>query len=224
MGETGLAGFFQGIVGTFMSSHGCTTGAVVTAGLARIAHSVGTMMNRLFVTGLLATALFACAADPNKQANDAHDAELASQRKATETGAEQRSESRVNAAEVVRENTVATAGGTEASQESAAAGAKMKESRDVFRAKATARLEKLDARTAELKANIERARGQATTASRDALKTIETQRSMATRDLDQLPRVANEEWSRAKSSLDTQLDTLEGLVKKVATEAERFKK
>jgi hypothetical protein len=182
------------------------------------------MMIRPLVTGLLAISLCACAGDPNKQANDAHDGELASQRKATESNAEQRSESRVNAAEVMREKTDATATGSAATQDRVSADAKLSEARAIFRAKATERLEKVDARITELKALIANARARATTASRDALKVVDTQRSIVTRELDQLPRTENDEWNTAKTSLETQLDTLEGLVKKVGTEVERFKK
>ena len=182
------------------------------------------MTTRLLLgAGLLTIGLLACG-DPNKQANDAHDAELKAERKQVQDTAEQRSDTRVSAAEAQRDHTEATASGTSASQNSVAADAKLTEARDVYRAKATARLEKLDARTSELRQLVDRAGGKATTASRDALKTVDTQRSLVTRELDLLPKLANDDWDKGKTSLDTQLDNLEGLVKKAGNEVGKFKK
>ena len=178
----------------------------------------------LLVAGFFSFSLFACAGDPNKQAEDAHDAELKSERKQLQNNADDRSDTRVKAAEVQRENTEATASGSSATKDRASADAKLTEARDVYRAKATERLEKVDARTVELKALVDKAGGKAPTASRDSLKTVDTQRSMVTRELDQLPRVTNDTWQQAKTSLDTQLDSLEGLVKKAAVEVEKIKK
>jgi hypothetical protein len=179
---------------------------------------------RLFAAGLFSISVFACASDPSKQANDAHDAELKSDRKQLQSEADQRSDVRVNAAEAQRDNTEATATGTKAGKASTVADANLTEARAVYRAKATERLEKADARTTELKALVDKAGGKATTASRDALKTVETQRGMVTRELDQIPTVGNDAFNHAKTSLDTQLDSLEGLVKKAADEVGKFKK
>jgi hypothetical protein len=177
-----------------------------------------------FPLSLLTCALVACAADPNKQANDAHAADLKSERNQQEDRAENRSDQRVAAAEVLREKTEANATGTEARQESVEADAKLTEARTSYRAKATERLEKADAKTSELKQLIDRAGAKATTSSRDRLHTVETQRSMVTKELDQLPRIANDNFQQAKTSLDTQLDILEGLVKKAADEVGKFKR
>ena len=180
---------------------------------------------RLFLgAGLFTLGLFACAGDPNKQANDAHDGELKSERKQLENTADNRSGTRVTAAEGERNASEANASGSPATKDRIDADAKLTEARDIYRAKATGRLEKLDARTSELKQLVDRAAGKASTASRDALKTVETQRGLVTRELDLLPKQANDDWDRAKTSLDTQLDNLEGLVKKAANEVSKFKK
>jgi hypothetical protein len=183
------------------------------------------MTKRLLVLGaLLSISAFACASDPNKDANDAHDAELKSERKQLQTNADDRSDTSVNAAEVQRDNTRANATGTTAAKDSTAADAKLTESRDVYRAKATERLEKLDARTAELKALVDKAGGKATTASRDALKTVDTQHAMVAGQLGRLSSVANDDWNGAKTGLTSQLDSLEALVKNAASEVDKFKK
>ena len=169
-------------------------------------------------------ALFACASDPNKNANDAHEAELKAERKTVQNTADERSDQRVAAAEQQSDTTKANAGGSSASKDRAGADAKMIESRDVYRAKATERLEKADAKTAELKALVERAGGKAPTSTRDSLTTVATQRSLVTRELDQLPRISNDDFGKAKTSLDTQLDNLEGLVKQAAKEVDKIKK
>jgi len=171
-----------------------------------------------------ASLLGACASDPNKQANDAHDAELASQRKATQERADDRSDTRVRAAEVQRDDTAASASGPSATRDRTAADANLTEARAVYRAKATERLEKIDARIAELKALVAKAGAKATTASHDALRTVDSQRPMVTGQLDKLPHVANDDWKSAKESLDAQLDTLEGLTKKAGDQVDKFKK
>jgi chromosome segregation ATPase len=168
--------------------------------------------------------LFACAGDPNKQASDAHDAELESQREARQDGAEERSETRIRAAEAQREQTEANATGSSASQDRASADAKMTEARATYRAEATERMEKLDARITELKALVARAGGKATTSSRDALNTADSQRSLVARHLSEIPRVSSNEWDRAKTNIDQQLDTLEGFVKKASDEVDAFKR
>jgi hypothetical protein len=169
---------------------------------------------------LFLCSMVACAGDPAKQADSAHDAELKSERK------------QINAAEAQRDNTdaVATGGGNapatknNASANATMADAKMMEARDVARAKSTERLEKLDAKTSELKQLVDKAGGKAPTAARDSLKTVETQRGLVTSALDQFPKVSNDDFKQAKTSLDTQLDILEGLVKKATTEVGKIKK
>ncbi len=178
----------------------------------------------LLAAGLLSCFVFACAGDPNKQASDAHDAELKAERKQVQSDADKRSDTRVDAAENHRDATESNARGTSATKDRVSADAKLTEARSVHRAKATERLEKLNARTAELKTLVEKAGPKATTSARDALKTVETQHSMVARDLDRLPSVADDAWMQAKDSLEGQLDTLDGLVKKAATEVEKTKK
>lgn len=180
---------------------------------------------RLFLgAGLFSMALLACAGDPAKQANDAHDAELKSERKQTQDNADNRSEARVNAAEAHRDHTDANASGTSAKKDRVEADSKMTEARTVYRAKSTERLEKADAKTAELKALVEKAGGKAPTSARDSLRTVETQRSLVTQELDRLTKVSNDDFKAAQTSLDTQLDNLEGLVKKSADEVGKIKK
>lgn len=169
-------------------------------------------------------AMFACAGDPAKQANDAHDAELKAERKQTQNTSDDRSESRVNAAEAQRDQTDANASGTSAKKDRVEADSKMTEARTVYRAKSTERLEKADAKTAELKALVEKAGGKAPTAARDSLRTVETQRSLVTQEIDRLTKVSNEDFKAAQTSLDTQLDNLEGLVKKSSDEVGKIKK
>lgn len=186
------------------------------------------------LAGLLSLSLcslVACAGDPAKQADSAHDAELKSERKQTENAADNRSETRVNAAEAQRDNTDAVAtGGTapatknNASTSATLADAKLTEARDVARAKSTERLEKLDAKTSELRQLVDKAGGKAPTSARDSLKTVDTQRGLVTTALDQFPKVSNDDFKQAKTSLDTQLDILEGLVKKATTEVGKIKR
>jgi hypothetical protein len=176
--------------------------------------------------------LVACAGDPAKQADSAHDAELKSERKEIENSADNRGAARVNAAEAQRDTTDAVATGnnttpatkTNASANATMADAKMTEARDVARAKATERLEKLDAKTSELRQLVDKAGGKAPTAARDSLKTVDTQRGLVTGALDQFPKVSNDDFKQARTSLDTQLDILEGLVKKATTEVGKIKK
>jgi hypothetical protein len=153
---------------------------------------VMTSTRLLFAAGLFSLSAFACASDPNKQASDAHDAELKSERKQEQANADQRGDLRVNAAEAERGNTTATATGTPAAKKETAADAKLAEARAIHRAKATERLEKTDARVNELKALVTKAGPKATTASRDALTTVDAQHGMVTRELDQLPNVPND--------------------------------
>jgi hypothetical protein len=183
------------------------------------------MTNRsLLLSALLSTALFACASNPNKDAEDAHDAQLKSERKQQENAADNRSDARVTAAEVKQENTAASATGTPAMQKSTAADAKMTEARSVARAKATERLEKADARSKELKALVDKAGPKAPTSARDSLQTVATQRSMVANELGRLPTVTDDQFDNAKNNLSLQLDTLENLVKKAGDEVDKIKK
>ncbi len=183
------------------------------------------MTNRsLLLSALLSTAIFACGSDPNKQAEDAHDSQLKSERKQQENAADNRSDARVNAAEVQKDQTTANASGTPAMKKTTAADAKMTEARQVARAKATERLEKVDARIGELKALVDKAGAKAPTSARDSLQTVMTQRSMVTNELDKLPNVSDDQFGNATKNLDLQLDTLDGLVKKAGTETDKIKK
>jgi hypothetical protein len=175
----------------------------------------------------LSVASFACASDPNKDAKNARDAELEAQREHRQDVAENRGDQRVGAAEAKRENTENTAdhsGNSDATKDRVSADAKLTESREVYRAKASERLEKLDARTSELKTLLARAGAKATTKARDSMRTVETQRSSVTHDLEQLPKVSDDAFAGAKSHLDSQLDTLEGLVKKTAKDIDESKR
>jgi chromosome segregation ATPase len=184
-----------------------------------------TSQRHLFLlAGGLSALLFACASDPNKRASDAHDAELEAQRKEQQAHAGERSDARVRSAEAQRDGTEARATGSEATQDRTSAYAELTEARATHRAKATERFEKLDARTQELKALVGKAGGKASTASRDALKTVDTQRAMVAGSLRDLPTVTNDAWSGAKSRLDEQIGTLDGLVKRAADEVDAFKK
>lgn len=165
---------------------------------------------------------FACASDPNKAANDAHEAQLKSQRENAQSRAEDRSDGRVDAAEADRKATEANT--PAATKDVTSADAKLTEARAVYRAKAMERLDKADARINELKALVSKAGAKATTSSRDSLTTVDTQDAMVRRAIGQLPTVTNDNWSKATETLDGQLDTLEGLVKKAGTEVDHIKK
>jgi hypothetical protein len=176
----------------------------------------------LSFAALLSISAFACASDPNKAADDAHDAELKSQRKQEQSQAENRSDGRVQAAEADRKATQAST--PAATRDVTTADAKLTEARTVYRAKANARLDKADARINELKALVSKAGAKATTSSRDSLTTVDTQDAMVRRSLEQLPTVSNDDWQRAKDGIDSQLGTLEGLVKKAGDEVDHIKK
>ncbi len=182
-------------------------------------------MNRsLLLSVLLSTAVFACASDPNKAANDAHDEQLKSERNQAQSNADHRSDVKVNAAEVRQENTTDNATGTPAMKNTTEANAKMTEARTVARAKATERLEKVDARIVELKALVDKAGPKAPTSARDSLKTVATQRGLVTNELGRLPTVTDDQFRNATDNLDKQLDTLEGLVKNAGTEVDKIKR
>ncbi len=182
-------------------------------------------MNRsLLLSVVLSTAVFACASDPNKAVNDAHDDQLKSERNQAQSNADHRSDVKVNAAEVRQENTTDNAVGTPAMKNTTEAEAKMTEARTVARAKATERLQKLDARVVELKGLIDRAGPKAPTSTRDSLKTVATQRGLVSNEIDHLTTVSNDQFRNATDNLDKQLDTLEGLVKNAGTEVDKIKK
>lgn len=178
----------------------------------------------LLIAGLISLSIVGCASDPNKEAQDARDAQLSSERKQSQSNADDRSDTRVKAAEMQRENTDATATGSSATKDRTSADAKLTEARAIHRAKANERLEKADARMNELKALADKGGGKTSTAARDALKTVDTQRTTVTRELEQLPRVGDENWDQAKKSVDSQLQTLEDLIKKSANEVDKTKK
>ncbi len=184
------------------------------------------MMKRtsLFLALLSATSLVvACAADPAKDVNDAHNAELKSDRKAQQSVADDKSDRRQDSAEAQKDSTTANAQGGDASKNLVAAESKMKEAREVARAKATERLEKADARTSELRTIVTKSGGKATTASRDALAAVDSQRKAAKMSIDQLAQVSDDGFETAKSNSNSQLDTLEGYVKNAGKEVDKFK-
>ena len=160
---------------------------------------------------LLALALVAgCASDPAKNADDAHDKQLEDQRKMAQTQATTQGDMNVDAANQARK--AETASGV------APADAKMVEARRVAQAKGQERVTKLDAKTRELKGKVTNAGAKATTSARDSLRTVDTQRALVQQDMDALPTVANDGFEGAKSKLDTDLDTLDGLIDKAGKE------
>lgn len=179
--------------------------------------------NRTSLLLSLPLLLLACASDPNKEAEDAHNAELKAQRQSQQNAADDRSDAKVKAADDHQKATAASSTGSEATKDRVEADAKMKEARDVAHAKATERLEKADARTAELKAIVDRKGAKATTASRDSLAAVETQRALTKQAIDQISAASNDGFDSAKSNADNQLDTLESYVKKAGKEVDKFK-
>lgn len=167
--------------------------------------------------------LLGCASDPNKEANDAHNKELQSNREQNEQNAENRSDQRVKAAEAQQKSTTAGAVGTDENKDRVEADAKMKEARDVARAKATERLDKADARTTELKSIVSRKGAKATTKARDSLGTVDQQRTVTKQAIDQLASTPGDNFDAAKKNVDSQLDTLEHLVDTAGKEVDTFK-
>ncbi len=182
------------------------------------------MTRRLLLAFVASTWVLACASNPAKGADDAHDAQLESERKQQQAHADDRSDARQNAAEAQREASEESATGSAATRDRVGADATMTEARALHRAKATERLEKADARATELRTLIAKAGGKASTSSRDAMKTVDTQRTMVVSEMDRLSRATTESWGPAKDGVDAQLDTLEGLVKKAGDEVSAFKK
>ncbi len=99
----------------------------------------------------------------------------------------------------------------------------MTEERQVALAKATERLEKADARTNELRSYVNRAGGRATTAARDSIRAVETQRTAAKVSIDDLSKSDDASFERARESADRQLEVLEGYVKRAGQDVEEFK-
>jgi len=179
--------------------------------------------------GLFTLALFAagCASDPNKNVDDARDAQLRAATAQSEGRAEDKSNNKV--AEATREkNATQThaeqSNAHDANKDVAVADAKMKLARDEYRAKATERLEKLDAKRSELAVRLDRAGPKASTKSRDALQLTGTQRATVAQGLLALPQVPRENWSGATSKLDTDLDQLETLITAAAKEVDKAPK
>jgi hypothetical protein len=165
-----------------------------------------------------------CASDPNKDANDAHNAELKSDRKGRQNAAEQRGDQREDLAEQQRKAQSAQyAVGNEANRDRQGADAKMIEAREKAKSKATERLDKADAKATELKSIVTRSGHKATTAAHDSLRLVDQQRQQAKMSIDQLSSSRDDSFEQMKSNTDTQLDTLEGYVKRAENEVEKFK-
>lgn len=181
------------------------------------------MMKRsiLLLSSVLLAA--ACASDPNKAANDAHDAELEAQRKQVQRASDDKSDRAQDQAAYETKLTSASAVGPEATQKRVTADAKLTEAREVARAKATERLEKADAKANELRQIVSRAGGKATTQSRDSLQTVANQRIAAKMSIDQIATVSDENLKQAKDYADSQLDTYEAYVKRAGKEVDDFK-
>ncbi len=184
------------------------------------------MKRSLLLFGALSIASFACASDPNKDANDAHNAEFKSDRQTQQNAADYEKKQAVNNAEARTDATIATTNSSDApkaNKKAAAADARLAEDREVARAKAVQRLEKADAKTSELRNVITRAGGKATTQSRDSLQAVDNQRVAVKMSIDQLAASSDDDLKQAKTNADSQLDTLEGYVKMADKEVGKFK-
>jgi hypothetical protein len=174
--------------------------------------------------GVLALAAAACASDPNKKVNEAQDRQLESERKSEQAAAEHRKDYRTDEAQEQRKETIsAGVPGDHADQKRLKADAKMAEARQVALAEAKARLEKCDAKANELRAQINKSGGKATTSSRDSLTTVDTQRIAAKMAIERLADSDDEGFKRANDDADYQLDTLEAYVKRASKEVDDFK-
>ena len=166
--------------------------------------------------GLLALVLLAgCAGDPAKNADDAHDKQLEDQRKMAQSQATTQGDMKIDDAN--RAKQADTAVGV------APADAKMIEARRVAQAKAQERVDKADAKTRELKGKVANAGAKATTASRDSLTTVDTQRGIVQHDIDAMQNVGNDSFESAKSHLNADIDALEGLIDKANKEVSNMK-
>ena len=168
-------------------------------------------------------ALAACSSDPNKKADDAHNAELESNRKVEQNQAESRKDANVKAAEHAQDSTAAPAGASTATQNRVVADSKVVEARRIYKAKATERLEKVDARSSELKGVLDHAGGKASLQSRESVATVDRQRGAVRRDIDGLDQVAADGWKDATARCDSDLDALEGYVKQAGKEVDKTK-
>lgn len=184
------------------------------------------MINRaLCLAATLSIAsVVACSSDPNKNANDAHDAQLAAQRDQQEHAADAYKKQQIADAKNERQTTDATVAHSDrATKNGTEADAKMVEARQVASAKFVDRLQKADAKTEELRALINHAGGKATTQSRDALAAVDQQRTQAKQACDWVANSTDDQFATAKQTANTQLDTLEGYVKQLDKEVSAFK-
>lgn len=181
-------------------------------------------MKRAILLGALSIAAVACHSDPNTQVNSAQQAQLESQRKHEEQASTDRKDYLVDDAENQRKGIVAQGvPGDHADQKRLKADAKMTEARRVAVAKADDRLQRADARTNELKALVNQAGGKATTQSRDALQAVDNQRVAAQMSINQMTSTDDAGFKQAKDYSESQLDTLEGYVKRAEKEVDAFK-
>lgn len=165
-----------------------------------------------------------CSSDPNKNANDAHDAQLDAQRQQEQRAADANRDQQISAAKTDRKSAdEAVAQSDRQTKNGTDADAKMVEARRVASAKALDRLYKADAKTEELRALINHAGGRATTQSRDALQAVDQQRVQAKQACDWLSNSTDDQFLTAKQTANTQLDTLEGYIKQASSEVDKFK-
>lgn len=180
-------------------------------------------MKRAIVFGVISIAAIACASDPNKKVNEAQDDQLKSERKSEQAAAEYRKDYTTDLAKDQRKQTVDNGvPGDHADQKRLKADAKMTEARQVALAKANARLEKCDAKVNELRAKVNRAGGKATTASRDQLQSVETQRLATKMSIDTMAQSDDESFKSTKDNVENQLDVLEAYVKRADKEVDNF--
>jgi hypothetical protein len=144
-------------------------------------------------------------------------------RKLQEAAAEDRSDSKLKVAEIQQESATPPAGATDATKSRVEADSKVIQSRAVYKAKATERLEKATARVTELKTIVKRAGPKATTVSRDSIASVDTQKDATRRGIEALDQVPPDDWKRAESHIDNQLDTLESYVNQATKEVDKFK-
>jgi hypothetical protein len=84
-------------------------------------------------------------------------------------------------------------------------------------------MEKAIARLGELKSIVGRAGGKATTASRESVASVDTQRETTRRGIAGLDAVASGDLKAAQSRVETDLDTLDSYVKLAGKEVDKFK-
>ena len=176
-----------------------------------------------FLAFALVGLIAACSSDPNKKADDAHDAEIKANSKAEQDRAEDRKDANVKAAEKAQDGTAAPTGASSATQNRVEADSKVVEARRVYKAKATERLEKADARSNEMKGLLDRAGGKASLQARESVATVDRQRGAVRRDIDGLDQVPADAWKDATTHCDADLDTLDGYVKQAGKEVDKAK-